>query len=60
MFRCAFMGLTFQGKRLSPATEFSDLASISICRLRTYSSGMFLGLLRHLNSIEPDIPTMTR
>jgi lipopolysaccharide transport system ATP-binding protein len=61
VFRCAFMGLTFQeAKRLSPAiAEFSELGEYLNLPTRTYSSGMFLRLAFAIStSIEPDILIM--
>jgi len=61
IFRCAFMGLTFQeAKRLSPAiAEFSELGNYLNLPSRTYSTGMFLRLAFAIStSIEPDILIM--
>jgi ABC-type polysaccharide/polyol phosphate transport system ATPase subunit len=61
IFRCAFMGLTFQeAKRLSPAiAEFSELGDYLELPTRTYSTGMFLRLAFAIStSIEPDILIM--
>src|SRR5215813_2748498 len=61
IFRCAFMGLTFQeAKRLSPAiAEFSELGNYLNLPSRTYSTGMFLRLAFAIStSVGPDILIM--
>jgi ABC-type polysaccharide/polyol phosphate transport system ATPase subunit len=61
VFRCAFMGLSFQeARRLSPAiAEFSELGEYLNLPTRTYSSGMFLRLAFAISTaIEPDILIM--
>jgi ABC-type polysaccharide/polyol phosphate transport system ATPase subunit len=61
IFRCAFMGLTFeQARTLSPAiAEFSELGSYLDLPTRTYSTGMFLRLAFAISTcIDPDILIM--
>ena len=63
VFRCAFMGLSFQeARRLSPAiAEFSELGEYLSLPTRTYSSGMFLRLAFAISTaIEPDILIMDK
>jgi ABC-type polysaccharide/polyol phosphate transport system ATPase subunit len=61
VFRCAFMGLSFeQARKLTPAiAEFSELGSYLDLPTRTYSTGMFMRLAFAISTaIEPDILIM--